>query len=179
MTTLAFDTITETAERVATGDLSPVELTRHMLQRIEEQDGRFGSYVTVLADAALDEARTAEEEIAGGHYRGPLHGIPIAIKDLIFTEDFVGQAALDGVRAALASSVSPDSAEPVGRGSLAGRVEQRIGGSDGGGVVLWRVGYGYGRLDPLSGGGMWHCGAEADLWTGESGGRFSALWFVG
>jgi amidase len=86
MTDLAFANLTEVAKRIRTRDLSPVELTRHMLARIEALDGRFHSYVTILADQALAQAAAAEAEIARGHYRGLLHGIPLAVKDLCFTK---------------------------------------------------------------------------------------------
>jgi amidase len=60
-----------------------------MLDRIDALDPRFHSYVTVLADRALAQAKAAEAEIAGGHYRGPLHGVPLAVKDLCFMKDTV------------------------------------------------------------------------------------------
>lgn len=66
-------------------ELSPVEVTRAMIDRIAALDGRIGSYVTVLADRAMAQARQAETEIAAGMWRGLLHGVPIALKDLCFT----------------------------------------------------------------------------------------------
>ena len=82
----AFATIEELAPRIAAGDVSPVELTEALLARIAEADGRLKSYATVMADSALAEARQAEAEIAAGEYRGPLHGVPIAVKDLCYTD---------------------------------------------------------------------------------------------
>ncbi len=82
---LHYLTIREAADLISAGDLSPVELTQAFLDRIEETDGRLNSYITVLADEALAEARAAEEEIRRGAYRGPLHGIPLAHKDLYDT----------------------------------------------------------------------------------------------
>ena len=82
---LHYLTIREAADLINAGDLSPVELTQAFLDRIEETDGRLNSYITVLADDALAEARAAEEEIRRGAYRGPLHGIPLAHKDLYDT----------------------------------------------------------------------------------------------
>ena len=82
---LHYLTIREAADLISAGDLSPVELTQAFLDRIEETDGRLNSYITVLADEALAEARAAEEEIRQGSYRGPLHGIPLAHKDLYDT----------------------------------------------------------------------------------------------
>lgn len=85
MIDLALENLTVVAQRLQAHDLSPVELTRHMLDRIERLDTRFHSYVTVLADQAMAQARTAEAAIMRGDYRGPLHGIPVAVKDLCFT----------------------------------------------------------------------------------------------
>jgi len=86
MTDLALSTLTTVAQRIQARELSPVELTRHLLDRIDALDSRFHSYVTILADQALAQAAQAETEIANGHYRGPLHGIPLAVKDLCFTK---------------------------------------------------------------------------------------------
>ncbi|MBX3015265.1 MAG: amidase [Caldilineaceae bacterium] len=86
MTELALSSFTALAPLLRTGELSPVELTHQLLARIETLDPRFHSYVTVLADQALAQAAAAEAEIAAGHYRGPLHGIPVAVKDLCFTQ---------------------------------------------------------------------------------------------
>lgn len=65
--------------------LSPVEVVKVMLERIERLDGRLGSFVTVTPEIALEQARRAEEEIGRGEDRGPMHGIPIGIKDLCET----------------------------------------------------------------------------------------------
>lgn len=73
------------AEDIRSGELSPVELTEYMLARINSLDERLLSYATVTREQALLAAQTAEKEIQAGHYRGPLHGIPIAVKDLCFT----------------------------------------------------------------------------------------------
>jgi len=78
-------TIATAARLIATRQLSPVELTRSCLQRIETLDGRLNSFLLVRAEAALAEAATAEADIARGDYRGPLHGIPIAHKDIVET----------------------------------------------------------------------------------------------
>src|SRR5215213_5815841 len=78
-------TIAEAARLIAAKELSPVELLDSRLQRIERLDGRLNSFIRVLADEARATARTAEAEIAAGHYRGPLHGIPIGLKDIYET----------------------------------------------------------------------------------------------
>jgi aspartyl-tRNA(Asn)/glutamyl-tRNA(Gln) amidotransferase subunit A len=77
--------ITEAAERIRTRQLSPVELVQAVLDRIDAVDDRVQAYVTVLGDAALAQAREVEQAIQSGDHRGPLQGIPIAVKDLYDT----------------------------------------------------------------------------------------------
>jgi amidase len=77
----------ELAARIRMGDVSPVAVTRAQLDRIAALDRKLASYALVMADAAMAEAEAAEAEIAAGHYRGPLHGVPIAVKDLFWTKD--------------------------------------------------------------------------------------------
>jgi aspartyl-tRNA(Asn)/glutamyl-tRNA(Gln) amidotransferase subunit A len=84
-TELCYLTIREAGHLLKNGHVSPVELTRAFLSRIENLDGTLQSYITVLSDRALSEARRAEAEILRGDYRGPLHGVPIALKDLYDT----------------------------------------------------------------------------------------------
>ena len=81
-----FKPITEIAEEIASKQLSPVDVTTAMLQRINALDGQLKSYATVMAEHAMAAAQKAEREIDAGMYRGPLHGIPIAVKDLCFTK---------------------------------------------------------------------------------------------
>ena len=83
---LHFKTIAEVASLIETKQLSPVELTEAILGRIESVDGQHKSYATVMADQAMASARAAETEILAGRYSGPLHGVPIAVKDLCFTK---------------------------------------------------------------------------------------------
>jgi len=83
---LHYLTITEVAALIRDKQVSPVEVTEAMLQRIDALDGRFQSYATVMANQAMDSARKAEIEISAGGYFGPLHGVPIAVKDLCFTK---------------------------------------------------------------------------------------------
>ncbi|HKD03052.1 MAG TPA: amidase [Terriglobales bacterium] len=75
--------ILETAERLRTRRLSPVELTAACLKRIEQWDPLLNAFITVMAESALEAARKAEDEIQSGRWRGALHGIPLALKDLI------------------------------------------------------------------------------------------------
>ena len=84
-TPLHYMTITELAGLIGSGELSPVEATQAQLERIAKLDGHLKSYATVMTDHAMLQARRAEQEIADGDYRGPLHGVPIAVKDLCFT----------------------------------------------------------------------------------------------
>jgi len=79
-------TLTEVAGLIKKKEVSPVELTQAMLDRIAALDGKLYSYLTVTADLALQQARVAEQEISKGTYRGPLHGMPIAVKDLCYTK---------------------------------------------------------------------------------------------
>jgi aspartyl-tRNA(Asn)/glutamyl-tRNA(Gln) amidotransferase subunit A len=78
-------TIRQAGELLNRRELSPVELTRDFLDRIEATDERLHSFITVLGEEALEQARTAEAEILRGGYKGPLHGIPFALKDLYDT----------------------------------------------------------------------------------------------
>jgi aspartyl-tRNA(Asn)/glutamyl-tRNA(Gln) amidotransferase subunit A len=67
-------------------ELSPVEATETVLDRVEKFDRQLNSFITPLRDQAMAQARAAEREILDGHYRGPLHGVPIAAKDLYYTK---------------------------------------------------------------------------------------------
>src|SRR2546425_11150715 len=80
-----FLTIAEAARLIEQRELSPVELVDSRLDRIQRFDGRLHSFIRVLADQARADARAAESEIAAGKYRGPLHGIPIGLKDIYET----------------------------------------------------------------------------------------------
>ena len=77
--------ISELAMRVRRREISPVEITRACLDRIEKLNPALNAFITVTAESSLVEAQTAEDEIVRGEWRGPLHGIPIALKDLIDT----------------------------------------------------------------------------------------------
>lgn len=79
--------ITELAPLIERRKISPLDLTRAQLDRIAALDGELMSYAVVTPDAALAEAKAAEVDIAAGAYRGPLHGVPIALKDLFWTKD--------------------------------------------------------------------------------------------
>ena len=83
---LFYLTITEAAAGLRRKDFSPVELTKACLARIEAIDGTLHSFITLTADLALRQAEQAEKELHSGNDRGPLHGIPIALKDLYMTK---------------------------------------------------------------------------------------------
>ncbi|MBV8936071.1 MAG: amidase [Alphaproteobacteria bacterium] len=81
-----FLTIAEAATLIEKRELSPVELTESRLSRVERLDGKLHSFIRVLGEPALAAARTAEAEIMAGRRRGPLHGIPIGLKDIYETK---------------------------------------------------------------------------------------------
>ena len=74
------------ASLIESREASPVEVVDAYLQRIDDLDFKFNSFITVLRDRALEEARQAEKEILAGNYRGPMHGIPVGVKDQIWTK---------------------------------------------------------------------------------------------
>ena len=78
-------TIANMAPLIRKGQLSPVELTEALLERIARLQPSLNAFITVTSDLALKQARRAEKEISKGHYRGVLHGIPISLKDLFYT----------------------------------------------------------------------------------------------
>jgi amidase len=84
--TMHYQRIVDVAKKIESGELSPVDLTRQMLERIRLLDPQLKSYATVTQEVALRDAAQAEAEIAAGRYRGVLHGIPIAVKDLCYTQ---------------------------------------------------------------------------------------------
>src|SRR2546423_14492651 len=79
-------TIEAAAEAIRAREISPVSLVESCLARIEALEPRLNAFITVTADLAREQARQAEREIAAGRYKGPLHGIPIAVKDLFATQ---------------------------------------------------------------------------------------------
>lgn len=83
---LHFYSLHEIAQLIEQKEISSEELTRVMLARIDLVDSSLQSYATVMAEHAMDAARRADQEIAAGQYKGPLHGVPIAVKDLCFTQ---------------------------------------------------------------------------------------------
>ncbi|HEY0423205.1 MAG TPA: amidase, partial [Rhodopila sp.] len=84
-TDLHYLSISDAARLIEQRRLSPVELTQAYLDRIQTFDPQLNAYLLVVADRALAQARAAEADIAAGRYRGPMHGIPFALKDIYCT----------------------------------------------------------------------------------------------
>lgn len=82
-TPLHYQSALEIADKIQHGELSSVEVTEHMLKRIADLDPKLKSYVTVTADEAMAQAKTADAEVKQGNIRSRLHGVPIAVKDLL------------------------------------------------------------------------------------------------
>src|SRR2546427_3721026 len=96
---LAFLTISELSELIRTRKVSPIEITQTILERIEKLNPALNAYITVTPDLAMRSAREAESEIQQRKWRGPLHGVPVALKDLFDTA---------GVRTTAASALFKD-----------------------------------------------------------------------
>src|SRR5215470_3503492 len=78
-------TILELSQQLRRREISPVDITRECLDRIDKLNPALNAFITVMAESALEQAQSAEAEISRGNWRGPLHGIPISLKDLIDT----------------------------------------------------------------------------------------------
>lgn len=115
---LADLSIANAAELLRNGDISPVQLTRACLNRIEALNPSLNAFISVTAEIALSQAQKAEDEIRSGNWRGPLHGIPIALKDLI---DVAG-VRTTAASAVFANRVAVEDAEIVTRLKRAGAV---------------------------------------------------------
>jgi aspartyl-tRNA(Asn)/glutamyl-tRNA(Gln) amidotransferase subunit A len=98
-TDLCYLTLYQLSERIRAKEVSPVAVTEAVLGRIERLNAKLNAFITVMADQALADARSAEDEIASGKYRGPLHGVPIGVKDLCATK---------GVRTTAGSKILAD-----------------------------------------------------------------------
>ena len=85
-TDIWWQSIPDVAKLICSRSISPVELVQVHLERIAELNPRTNAFITVMEEEALEGAHIAEREILGGHYRGILHGIPIALKDLFWTK---------------------------------------------------------------------------------------------
>jgi amidase len=83
---LHYATLVDVARMIKSREISPLDLVHSMLSRIEAVDSSLKSYATVTPERALAAAEKVEQEIASGNYRGPMHGIPVAVKDLCYTK---------------------------------------------------------------------------------------------
>ncbi len=117
-TDVAGMTLQQAAAALRSKTVSPVELTRACLARIEAQNPRLNAFITVTAEQALAQARQVERELVRGQWRGPLHGIPLALKDNIDTAGVRTTAAAK----AFANRVPASNAEVVRRLDEAGAI---------------------------------------------------------
>lgn len=78
--------LSQLAKKIQSKEVSPVEIVETLLKEIDEKNPSLNAFLTVAKTAALDVAKRAEEDIASGNYKGPLHGVPIGLKDLIETK---------------------------------------------------------------------------------------------
>ena len=85
MTDLHWLTLSEVCRRMKSGELTSKAVTEHTLNRINATDDRYRAFVTVTADAAMASAERLDAARANGEPLGPLHGVPIALKDLLWT----------------------------------------------------------------------------------------------
>ncbi len=107
-------TIANLSKAIRSKEVSPVEITKALLSRIKKYDRNINSFITVLEGSALKTARQAEGEIRRGKYRGPLHGIPYAAKDLFFTKGILtscGSKILKGFKPSFDGTVIQKLAE--------------------------------------------------------------------
>jgi aspartyl-tRNA(Asn)/glutamyl-tRNA(Gln) amidotransferase subunit A len=158
---VAFLSIAALGRLYRTRRLSPVEATRACLARIAALDGRLNAFMTVLDGPALATARRAERELRAGVDRGALHGVPVALKDLI---------AMKGVPTTY-GSVAPFHATPDRDGVIVARLRAA------GAVIVGKTNlleFGYGYVNPIVGqtNNPWHPGRTSG---GSSGGSAAAV----
>ena len=115
---IPFLSATELADLIRSREVSPVEATEAYLERIAEVDGKLNSYITVCGDEALAAARQAERDIGSGNYRGPMHGIPVAVKDQLNSQGI----RTTGGSSILADNVPDEDATAIARLKEAGSV---------------------------------------------------------
>jgi aspartyl-tRNA(Asn)/glutamyl-tRNA(Gln) amidotransferase subunit A len=160
---LCFLSISQAAKLLRTRKISPVELVETSLRRVERLNPQLNAFITVAADRALREAKTAEREIRRGRWKGPLHGIPISLKDNICTRD---------VRTTAGSKILADFV-PAADAEVAARL-QRAGAILIGKTNLHEFAYGITSNNP-------HFGPVRNPWNperipgGSSGGSAAAV----
>ena len=131
---LCYLTIREAGDLIRREELSPVDLVRAFLDRIHSKDSQLHAFITLLEEEALEAAQSAEAEILGGRYRGPLHGIPVGLKDIY---DTAGVRTTSGSRVDL-ERVPDEDATVVAKLNAAGAIllgklttyEYALGGPD-------------------------------------------------
>lgn len=94
MTDLHYATLLEASDAIRSREVSPVELTRALLDRIDKLEPQLRCYATVTRELALAQAKQAEKDIMAGESRGPLHGVPVAVKDLCDTAGITTAAGM-------------------------------------------------------------------------------------
>jgi aspartyl-tRNA(Asn)/glutamyl-tRNA(Gln) amidotransferase subunit A len=160
---LAYLSIEALGERLRRRDISPVEITRIYLDRIAALDPELHAFITVTGEQALADAAAAERAIAAGQHRGPLHGVPLAIKDLFYTA---------GVRTTAGSRILADF-EPTEDAAVVSRL-RAAGALSVGKTNMEEFAYGATSLNP-------HYGACCNPWDGQriaggsSGGSAAAV----
>ncbi len=115
---LPYLTIAQAAALIKNKEISPVELTMSLIKRIERLEPTLNAFITRTPELALEQARKAEEEIQKGNYIGPLHGIPVALKDLLCTEGIL----TTGATAALSDWIPKEDSEVWRRLKEAGAI---------------------------------------------------------
>ena len=115
---LCFLSATELSRLIQSKEVSPLEATEAYLDRIDDLDFKFNSYLTVCREDALQAARQAEKEIARGNYLGPMHGIPFAVKDQLWSK---GVRTTGGSRA-MVDFVPDEDATPIANMKKAGAI---------------------------------------------------------
>lgn len=115
--------ITRLSEMIRRKEISPVDVVEQTLQRIEERNPSLNAFVTILSEEAVREAKLAEAEIMAGDWKGPLHGVPIGLKDLIYTK---------GIRTTMGSEIFNDFL-PQTDASVVTRIKQA------GGIIVGKL----------------------------------------
>ena len=182
----------QAAAAIAGGQLTATALAETCLNRIETLDARLKAWVYVDRDAVLADARAADQAVSDGKPLGPLHGVPVGLKDIYYTaniptragsevyKDFVPDfdaTSLTLLRRAgavmLGKAVTTEfclsgsiaDGEPVERGTHAGRQQQRVGGGGGFPDVSGGAGFADGWFGAAAGGLQWSGGLQANLRT--------------
>ena len=161
---LPFLTVAELARLIESREVSPVEVTQAYLDRIDGLDFKFNSYLAVSRREALQAARDAEEAIGRGEYRGPMHGIPVAVKDQFWTK---GIRTTGGTRI-LADFIPDEDATIITKLKEAGAV--LLGKTN---MTEFAMGAGFERFSPPR--NPWHLDRRTGGSSGGSGAATAAF----